>query len=93
MSLFELTTINLTIPEIVILCGVLITIGGNYWLLVHIGKEGPELKRRMKEVEIKAAIAETKIAEHKADHVVEMQRFSADIAEIKMDVKNLIKRQ
>lgn len=87
------TTYALTFYQIVVVAGALIALGGNYWLLIHIGKEGPELKKRMMEAELKVAVTETKVAEHKMEHKEKMEQFQGDIKEIKGDIKQLLQKR
>lgn len=42
-------TITLTWQQAVFFGGVLVTIGGLYWLLIHIGNEGSKMKDTMKQ--------------------------------------------
>lgn len=43
------TTFNLTLSQVIVIAGALIAIGGNYWLLVHLGQEGSKMKDDIKE--------------------------------------------
>ncbi len=82
-------TINLTFSQIVVIAGVLIAIGGNYWLLIHIGNEGSKMKETVekqgKEHEKTKAVVES----HK--ELIGEQR--SDIKEIKNDIKVLLQRK
>ena len=83
------TTINLTFSQVVVLAGVLIAIGGNYWLLVHLGNEGSKIKSTVEKMSVDHEKTKTTVEGHK-DLIAEQR---SDIREIKEDVKTLLQRK
>lgn len=82
-------TINLTWSQITVIAGVLIAIGGNYWLLIHLGNEGSKIKETVESMGKEHEKTKTQVENHK--DVIAEQR--SDIKEIKQDIKTLLQRK
>lgn len=82
-------TINLTFSQIVVIAGVLIAIGGNYWLLIHLGNEGSKIKSTVEDIVKEHEKTKTLVDNHK--EIIAEQR--SDIKEIKQDIKVLLQRK
>lgn len=82
-------TINLTFSQIIIIAGVLIAIGGNYWLLIHLGNEGSKIKETLDGIGKEHEKTKAVVDSHK--DVIAEQR--SDIKEIKQDIKVLLQRK
>lgn len=82
-------TINLTFSQIVVIAGVLIAIGGNYWLLIHLGNEGSKIKETVEEMGKEHEKTKAMVEGHK--DIIGEQR--SDIKEIKQDIKVLLQRK
>lgn len=82
-------TINLTFSQVVVIAGVLIAIGGNYWLLIHLGNEGSKIKDTIEEMGKEHEKTKAVVDSHK--DIIADQR--SDIKEIKQDIKVLLQRK